>query len=185
MNQTSQSPTSAQTSTTQTSKPQSGSPPSKQAPYTPNRDEAARVVQASAAEDARALGSQAKGLASDVANQVAQSAERQFAGTKDRAAEAITQIVGALRQTGDELLAKEMPVVHDYLGRVATQVEGVSSYLQTKKLGDVVGDLESFARREPILFAGSVFVVGLLGGRFLKSSRPSRVPAAEGRGNGR
>jgi hypothetical protein len=69
---------------------------------------------------------------------------------------------------------------------MATHVEGVSSYLHAKQFGDVVGDLESFARREPILFAGSAFVVGLLGGRFLKSSRPqTATPTTEGRGSGR
>jgi hypothetical protein len=82
--------------------------------------------------------------------------------------------------------AKELPVAHDYFGRVATQVEGMSSYLQTKGFGDVVDDLESFARREPVLFVGSAFVVGLLGGRFLKSSRPQTgMPATEGRGRTR
>src|SRR5689334_16243714 len=70
-----------------------------------------------AVEDARAIGSQAAGLASDVASQVAHSAERQFAGGKDRAADAISEIAGALRQTGKQLLAKEMPVANDYLGR--------------------------------------------------------------------
>lgn len=139
-----------------------------------------------AAKDARAIGSQAAGLASDVASQVAHSAERQFAGGKDRAAEAISDIAGALRQTGKQLLAKEMPVANDYLGRMAKQVDGVSSYLQKKELGDVVGDLESFARREPLLFMGGAFVVGLLGGRFARSSQPqTAAPATEGRGSGR
>jgi hypothetical protein len=174
----------SQSSQSPAQKQQPGSSSAKQASATSRRDDAARD-QGAVAEEARALGSQAKDLASDVAGQVAQSAERQFAGGKGRAAEAITQIAGALRHTGDEL-AQEMPVVHDYLGRVATQVEGMSSYLQTKQLGDVVGDLESFARREPVLFMGSAFVVGLLGGRFMKSSRPATVvPATEGRGSGR
>ena len=165
-----------------TAKPQSGPPPSSPPSGSPpeNRDEAARIVQASATEDVRNLGSQAKDMASDVANQVAQSAERQFAGGKDRAAEAINQIAGALRQTGDELLAKDMPVVNDYLGRVAGQVESMSGYLQSKRLNDVARDLEGLARREPVLFVGGAFLVGLLGGRFLRSSRPeSATPATE------
>lgn len=169
MNQNSES------SSADTAKPQSGPPPSGE-----SRDEAARIVQASATEDVRTLGSQAKDMAGDMANQVAQSAERQFAGGKDRAAEAINQIAGALRQTGDELLAKDMPAVNDYLGRFAGQVEGVSSYLQKKRLDDVARDLEGLARREPVLFVGGAFLVGLLGGRFLRSSRPeSAGPAPE------
>jgi hypothetical protein len=125
--------------------------------------------------------SDARQLASDVAEQVTKSAERQLAGGKERAAEAIGQLAEALRETGGHLRAKEMPVVEDYLGRAATQVESVARYLQKKKLGQVVGDLESFARREPVLFVGGALVVGLLGGRFLKSS----APALEERGSGR
>jgi hypothetical protein len=173
----------SQSSPSQQSKQPTGSPSPKQAAGS-SSDAVVRDA-SGVAEEVRTLGSQAKGMASDVASQVAQSAERQFAGGKDRAAETITHIAGALRKTGDQL-ADEMPVAHDYLGRVATQVEGVSTYLQKKRFGDVVGDLESFARREPILFVGSAFVVGLLGGRFLKSSRPqTATPTTEGRGTGR
>jgi hypothetical protein len=163
-------------------KPQSSSaqPPKPQA-RSENREESVRAGQSGAREDDRPLSSEAKQLASDVADQVAKSAERQLAGGKERAAEAIGHLAEALRETGGQLRTKEMPVVHDYLGRAATQVEGVARYLQKKNLGQVVGDIESFARREPVLFVGSAFVVGLLGGRFLKSS----APAMEERGPGR
>jgi hypothetical protein len=129
----------------------------------------------SGGEIARSVTSDARQLASDVAQQVSKSAERQIAGGKERAAEAIGHLAEALRETGGQLRAKEMPAVEDYLGRAATQVEGVAHYLQRKQLGQVVGDLESFARREPMLFVGSAFVVGLLGGRFLRSSASALV----------
>ena len=133
-------------------------------------DESYRAGQTGAREDARALTSEARQLAGDVAGQVTQSAEHQLAGGKERAAEVIGHLAEALRETRGQLRAKEMPAVQEYLGRAASQVEEVARYLQKKNLGQVVGDLESFARREPILFVGSAFVVGLLGGRFLKSS---------------
>ena len=34
----------------------------------------------------------------------------------------------------------------------------------------MLGDVGTFARREPAMFLGGAFVLGLLGGRFLKSS---------------
>jgi ElaB/YqjD/DUF883 family membrane-anchored ribosome-binding protein len=144
-----------------------------------NRDAPSHAGQAGAGEHARAQSggddardptSDARQLATDVAQQVSKTAERQLAGGKDRAAEAIGHLAEALRETGGQLRAKEMPAVDEYLGRAATQVESVARYLQQKQLGQVVGDLESFARREPMLFVGSAFVVGLLGGRFLRSS---------------
>ena len=71
----------------------------------------------------------------------------------------------------------DMPMLNDYLGRAASQVEGLSDYLQEKSLTDVVGDVERFARRDPVLFVGSAFLIGLLGGRFLKSAQPDRSSA--------
>ena len=85
----------SQSSSAQTAKPQPGAPPSGFYPKTATKP---LVSFRPAQLKMRALGSQAKDMASDVANQVAQSAERQFAGGKDRAAEAINQIAGALRR---------------------------------------------------------------------------------------
>jgi len=139
-------------------------------------DDAARIVKASVAEDARNLTSEAKRVASDMADQATKSAERQLAGGKERAAEAMGHLAGALRHTGEQLGNQDMPMVIDYLGRAATQVDGMSNYLRRVTLPQVVNDLERFARREPVLFMGGAFVVGLLGGRFLKSSPPDQRP---------
>lgn len=131
---------------------------------------AADLLKASVGEDARNVTSEAVKFASDVADKATQSAQRQLAGGKDRAAETIEHLAGALRQTGEQLGTKDMPMVNDYLGRVATQAESLADYLKKNSFGNVVGDLERFARREPFLFMGSALVAGLLGGRFLKSS---------------
>ena len=161
-------------------KPQASSATSPSAPSrAPNgRDDAAHIVKASVGEDARSVTSEALQFATDVADKATQSAQRQFAGGKEHAAETIGHLAGALRQTGEQLGTKDMPLVNDYLGRVATQAEGFSDYLKKTSFGQVVGDLEKLARREPLLFMGSALVVGLLGGRFLKSSPPDRTSAS-------
>jgi len=114
-------------------------------------------------------------FATDVADKATQSAQRQIVSGKERAAETIGHLAGALRQTGEQLGTKDMPLVNDYLSRVATQAEGFANYLKKTSLGQVVGDLEKLARREPLLFMGSALAIGLLGGRFLKSSPPERT----------
>jgi hypothetical protein len=113
-----------------------------------------------------------------VADKATQSAQRQFASGKERAADTIGHLAGALRKTGEHLGIKEMPLVNDYLGRMATQAESFSDYLKKTSFRQVVGDLEKLARREPLLFMGSALVVGLVGGRFLKSSPPDRTSAS-------
>jgi hypothetical protein len=58
-------------------------------------------------------------------------------------------------------------------------VEGLSEYLKKKSLRDVVGDVERFAHRDPVLFVSGALLIGLLGGRFLRSAQPDR-PSAPG-----
>jgi hypothetical protein len=77
-----------------------------------------------------------------------------------------------------------MPKVNDYLGRAASQIEGLSGYLQKKSLTDMVGDVERLARREPVLFTGGALLLGLLGGRFLRSSQASGSGSPGNGGNG-
>jgi len=145
----------------------------------PGRDDAARIGKANGGDDTRNVGSEAKRLATDVAGQATETAERQLAGGKERAASAIEHLAGALRQTSEQLGATNMPMVIDYLGRAATQVEGLSTYVKQTSLRQVVGDLERFARREPVLFIGGAFVAGMLGGRFLKSAPPEQPQSSQ------
>jgi hypothetical protein len=51
----------------------------------------------------------------------------------------------------------------------ADQLQQVAGYLREHDVKQLVREVESFARREPVLFAGGTFLLGLIGARFLKS----------------
>jgi len=124
------------------------------------------------------LTAEAREVASGLADEATRSAERQLTGGKERAAQAIGQLAEALRHTGATMSSSaDMPMVNDYLGRAASRVEGLSDYLKRKSLTDVVGDVERFARKDPVLFMGGALLIGLLGGRFLRSAQPERRSA--------
>ena len=143
------------------------SSPSGQSRQGPVRDDPGR------GDRSVSLTAEAREVASGLADTATRSAERQLTGGKERAAQAIGQFAEALRHTGATVSSgTDMPMIKDYLGRAASQVEGLSDYLQKKSLGDVVGDVERFARRDPVLFLGGALLVGLLGGRFLRSAAP-------------
>jgi hypothetical protein len=115
-----------------------------------------------------------KHLAQDVAGQAKKTAETALASRKDVAVEGVRSVAQALRQTSEHLRTENQGPLPDFVSKAADRVEQVSSYLQSRTLGQVLGDVESFARREPALFLGGAFVGGLVGGRFLKSSAPAR-----------
>jgi hypothetical protein len=136
-------------------------------------------------DEERTLTSEAQQVASDLADKATRTAERQFAGGKERAVQIIGQLAEALRHSGQTLSSSaDLPMANDYLGRAASQIEGLSGYLKKKSLTDVVGDVERYARREPVLFTGGALLLGLLGGRFLRSSQPNGSASAKSGGQG-
>lgn len=107
----------------------------------------------------------------EAAGKVKEQATSQIASQKDKAADSLGNVAEAIRQTGDQLRQKEeVAPVAQYTDQLAQGVEMVSNYLKSKSLSDIVNEVERFARREPALFLGGALTVGLLAGRFLRSS---------------
>ncbi|MDB5218037.1 MAG: hypothetical protein JWO86_5964 [Myxococcaceae bacterium] len=107
-------------------------------------------------------------VASNVASQAKEQVNAQFDTRKDKAVETIGNVASAIRETSDKL--KGVGPLGDAAGRAADGIERVAEFFEGKQIGDVVKDVERFARREPALFIGAAFALGLIGGRFLKSS---------------
>lgn len=146
------------------------------------------------APDAGSVTEQAKQATSQVAEQVKettgqvadlarQQVSTRLSDQKERAAEGLTSVADALRQTGQQLRSQDQQMVTDYIDSAAQQVERISSYLRDNDLGRLVDDIEGLARRQPGLFLGGAFALGLLGARFFKSSRPY-TPATGGYSGG-
>jgi hypothetical protein len=120
---------------------------------------------------------EAKSAAEKVAHTATEQIEHRLDSAKNRAVDAIGGVADALRHTG-ESRATAAPAAA-LASRAADGIDDVADYLQTRSLRDVVGEVERFARREPAIFLGAAFAIGLIGGRFLKSSA-SRPPADAG-----
>jgi len=138
-----------------------------------SEDEAATALGARLTDEASNLGNEAKELAQDVAGRVGETAKGRISGGKDKAAQSLGSVADALRHTGQHLRLQDEESLPGYIDSAAEKLESVSGYLRDKELSDVVEDIENFARREPALFIGGAFALGLIGGRFLKSSAAS------------
>jgi hypothetical protein len=117
-------------------------------------------------------------VASDVAGQAREQVNTRFDSRKDKAVETIDTVASAIRETSDKL--KGVGPLGDVAGRAADSIEKVADFFEDKQIGDVVRDVEKFARREPALFIGAAFALGLIGGRYLKSSAPRGGAGAGG-----
>jgi hypothetical protein len=136
------------------------------------KDKASQLAD-QASEKAAPLVDQAKQQGGQLLDQARDQVTTRLASQKDRAAEGLGGVAQALRQTGQQMREGDQSGMTQYVDQAAEQVERLSGYIQNKDLGEVVDDVERFARRQPGLFLGGAFVLGLLGARFLKSSRPS------------
>ena len=89
-----------------------------------------------------------------------------------RAAEQIGGIGGAFHRTGEQLRNEDQGQFADIADSVGRQMDRAADYLRDSDGRTIARDLESLAPRQPaIVFAGA-FALGIVAGRFLKSSEP-------------
>lgn len=112
----------------------------------------------------------ARERAGELTDQAKEQAKGQTSKQKDRAAERLSGFARALHKTSDNLREEENHTTARYVDQAAGQAERASGYLRDHSTDDLVRETERLARRQPGLFLGGAFALGLLGARFLKSS---------------
>lgn len=126
---------------------------------------------AGAREQVRQVTDQVVGQAKTSLRQARDSATSSLNDSRSQAAERIGGIAEAVRSTSRQLREDHQEKVADLTDSLADQVDRLSSYLRDRNLTDVREDLEQFARRQPALTVGIALALGILGARFIKSSR--------------
>lgn len=115
---------------------------------------------------------EAKNVASHLATEAKDEASSRVSSQKDRAAKSLSSVADALRGTKNEL-DDSIPAIGQYADKAADTVQQLSEYIRSKNIGEIIDTVEHFARRESALFLGGTAALGLLAGRFLRSSRPA------------
>lgn len=110
---------------------------------------------------------EAKEAASSVAGQAKEAVSGQVSRKAEQSAGDIEQVARALRRTKEELSGN---LAAPYVEKAAEKLEDLSDFLRNTNATEIVRGVEGFARREPLLFLGGAFALGILGARFLKSS---------------
>jgi C-terminal processing protease CtpA/Prc len=127
----------------------------------------------------------------EVKNQVVDQAKNTLQQAKERASSSLgeskSQFVNqlgaaaeALRRTTEHLRSEDQPRIAGLTNTLARQLDQVSNYLRNKDAAAMRHDLENAARRQPGIAIGGAIVLGLIGARFLKSSK--RRPERQGGG---
>ena len=120
------------------------------------------------------VASQAKTQAKDVAQQAQAQAFTAIDEGKSQVAGQLNSVAQAFRSTSKQLRNQDQGGFAQYSEQMAAQVDRAASYLEQHSPEELLRDAEQFARRQPELFLGGAFTVGLLIARFMKSSERRR-----------
>lgn len=138
-------------------------------------------TQTQAKDSSETLLDQAKHAAQKMIGQTKDQLGTELKSQKDDASSKLGGVAAALRETGKTLGAGDDKdsALPGYANQAADQVERLSSYVRSRTIGDLIGDVEGFARREPAIFLGGSFALGLLAARFLKSTGHREIDPSE------
>jgi hypothetical protein len=118
---------------------------------------------------------QAKQTVANVANQAKGQATEKVQSSvsqgKERTARALGAVAESLRSAGNDLRGRDEGMIGQFIDRAADRASRIADHLNNRDPNALLDDLENYARREPAVFLGGAFVVGLIAARFLKSSR--------------
>ncbi len=136
---------------------------------------------------ARTFYDQAKETAGQAYETVTDKAATKLDEQKSTLSGGLSTVADSVRQVGENLGSSKTDsglaeAAAKYTGNAAQKIEDVAGYFESKSVRDMARDLEGFARRNPAVFFGAAFGLGLIAARFLKSSTPTyEKGAAAGR----
>lgn len=123
---------------------------------------------------------EAMGIASALRQGLSDHVESRKNGIADRLSAVAAR---AQRSAGD--LRRDEPWLGELVGRGAEELDALASELRHNDVGDLMGSVETFARRQPALFMGATVALGYAltrfvgGGRHEPTDWPYEEPASD------
>jgi hypothetical protein len=103
-------------------------------------------------------------------SKIKEGAVSQLNTQKDRATQGIGSVASAVRQSTQKLRDERHETIAQYVEQAATELDRFASNLKNKDVPALFNDAQRFARRNPAVFIGAAFAIGLAAARFFKSS---------------
>lgn len=108
--------------------------------------------------------------AAGLMDRVRDRAAAQLSSQKERATDGLGSVAQAVRQSTQHLRDNHQETIAQYADKAADRIDRFSAQLRDRDVSEIAEDVQRFARKQPALFVGSAFALGILGARFLKSS---------------
>ncbi len=108
----------------------------------------------------------------------------------EHAATGVETVADSIRRVSADM-ETDQPQIAELASTAADQAESLAGYLRENDVRQIVGSVEDFARRQPLLFIGGAFILGMAASRFIKAAggagqaQGSGYAASYGVGTGR
>lgn len=135
---------------------------------------------------------QTAGQLADTAVQVKQQATTAFVDQRDKAVSGLNGLAEALRQTARSLSEaaggdSQIPAgIAPLVDEAAERLSQSADFLREKDITGLLSEAQQLAKKQPALFMGGMFAVGLVGARLLKGTMgdDSQSGSSSGTGQG-
>lgn len=125
--------------------------------------------QASETHPLAEAGKQATASASHLAERAADLGIQQADRGREMAAEGIDRVAQTVRRLSTDMQTDQPQIANAAL-TAADQAEKVAQYLRENDAREIIGKVEEVARRQPLIFLGGAFVLGVAASRFIKAA---------------
>jgi len=135
---------------------------------------------------ARSFIDQAKETAGQAYEAVTEKATTTLDQRKTTLTSGLTTVADSVRQVSQNLGSSQTDsglaeAAARYTNTAAQKIQDAAGYFESRNVRDMARDLEGFARRNPAMFFGAAFGLGILAARFLKSTPTHYNEAGAGR----
>ncbi len=136
--------------------------------------EAAKDVAKDAKAQGQELAKETVAQAKQSLSQIREQTMTALSQAQDQVAEHGLSLAKSFGKTSEHLRGEDESELADLSEKVSAQVQRASDYLRAQDVSSLLHDAAQLARRRPELVLGGAVLLGMLGGRFLKSSGRAR-----------
>ena len=109
--------------------------------------------------------------AQNLIDRAEQQARSKINATQKDVGLTLSSVASTLMSSSTQLRDEQQNAAGEYVGKAAEQIDRLARYIQNADPNEVADNVRNFARQRPAVFIGAAFALGVIGARFLKSSR--------------
>jgi hypothetical protein len=98
---------------------------------------------------------------------------------REQAASGISHVAESIRRLSLDMQV-DQPQIASVAETAADQAERIATYLQQTDAREIMSKVEDVARRQPLIFLGGAFLLGVAASRFIKAAAGSPDQASQG-----